>query len=65
MERKEEEEPETPITLAAFLEEVALITDIDTFKDEAAVVLMTVHAAKVLEFDTVFIAVWRKDYPSD
>ncbi|NLI15395.1 MAG: UvrD-helicase domain-containing protein [candidate division Zixibacteria bacterium] len=56
MERKEEEEPETPITLAAFLEEVALITDIDTFKDEAAVVLMTVHAAKGLEFDTVFIA---------
>jgi DNA helicase-2/ATP-dependent DNA helicase PcrA len=57
MERKREEESEEPITLAGFLEEVALIADIDTMKDgESAVVLMTVHAAKGLEFDTVFIA---------
>ena len=43
-------------TLAGFLEEVALISDIDTY-DEAAdvVVLMTMHAAKGLEFNYVFI----------
>jgi DNA helicase-2/ATP-dependent DNA helicase PcrA len=57
MERKAEEEPEEPTTLAGFLEEVALITDIDNLKeDESATILMTVHAAKGLEFDTVFIA---------
>jgi DNA helicase II / ATP-dependent DNA helicase PcrA len=57
MERKQEEYPEEPITLAGFLEEVALIADVDTFKEgESAVVLMTVHAAKGLEFDSVFIA---------
>jgi len=44
-------------TLAGFLEEVALITDIDRWDDAAeAVTLMTLHAAKGLEFDTVFLA---------
>jgi DNA helicase-2/ATP-dependent DNA helicase PcrA len=44
-------------TLAGFLEEVALITDIDRWDDSAqAVTLMTLHAAKGLEFDTVFLA---------
>jgi DNA helicase-2/ATP-dependent DNA helicase PcrA len=57
MERKQEEASEEPITLAGFLEEVALIADVDTFKEgESAVILMTVHAAKGLEFDSVFIA---------
>lgn len=38
-----------------FLEEVALITDIDTVENEKdSVTLMTLHAAKGLEFDTVF-----------
>lgn len=50
------EQTESP-TLAAFLEEVALITDIDTWnKDVPAVTLMTLHAAKGLEFDSVFLA---------
>lgn len=50
------ERTETP-SLNGFLEEVALITDIDTW-DEAlgSVTLMTLHAAKGLEFDSVFIA---------
>ncbi len=44
-------------TLSGFLEEVALVSDIDKFDETAdAVVLMTVHAAKGLEFPTVFIA---------
>ena len=43
-------------TLAGFLEEVALISDIDQFDPDAdAVVLMTVHSAKGLEFDNVYL----------
>ena len=42
--------------LAAFLEEVALISDQDEIDEHtAAVTMMTVHAAKGLEFDTVFV----------
>lgn len=41
--------------LEQFLEEVALITDLDNLTDERnSVTLMTLHAAKGLEFDTVF-----------
>ncbi len=41
--------------LQLFLEEVALITDLDNLTDERnSVTLMTLHAAKGLEFDTVF-----------
>jgi DNA helicase-2/ATP-dependent DNA helicase PcrA len=44
-------------SLAGFLEEVSLITDIDTWDDSTqSVTLMTLHSAKGLEFDTVFIA---------
>lgn len=43
--------------LANFLEEVALIADIDQVDDKKnAITLMTVHSAKGLEFNTVFIA---------
>ncbi len=42
--------------LEQFLEEVALITEIDTSDDSKdAVTLMTLHSAKGLEFDTVFL----------
>ena len=42
--------------LAGFLDEVALYTDIDSLDQDAdSVVLMTMHAAKGLEFDNVFI----------
>lgn len=44
-------------TLLEFLEELALISSVDKYDENAdAVVLMTVHAAKGLEFPTVFIA---------
>lgn len=47
---------EPVISLAAFLEEVALISDLDEMNDqEQAVTLMTLHAAKGLEFPHVFI----------
>lgn len=43
--------------LAAFLEQVALISDIDTLDESGnAVTLMTLHSAKGLEFPIVFIA---------
>ncbi|MBP1558203.1 MAG: UvrD-helicase domain-containing protein [Oscillospiraceae bacterium] len=52
---KYEEETEEP-TLAGFLEEVALYTDLDNYDPDAdAVVLMTLHSAKGLEFPVVFI----------
>jgi DNA helicase II / ATP-dependent DNA helicase PcrA len=43
--------------LAGFLEEVALVSDLDSFdNDNNAVTLMTLHAAKGLEFPVVFMA---------
>ncbi len=43
--------------LAAFLNEVALVADVDTWDDsDDAVTLMTLHAAKGLEFPSVYIA---------
>ncbi|MGN1080670.1 MAG: ATP-dependent helicase [Acutalibacteraceae bacterium] len=44
-------------SLTEFLENIALITDIDNYNaDSDAVVLMTMHTAKGLEFPYVFIA---------
>ena len=44
-------------SLSAFLREVALVTDVDQWRDETdAVTLMTLHSAKGLEFPAVFIA---------
>jgi len=44
-------------TLSHFLEEISLISDIDRWDERAnAVTLMTMHAAKGLEFPVVFIA---------
>lgn len=43
--------------LAQFLEEVALVADVDGFTEgDDTAVLMTLHSSKGLEFDTVFIA---------
>ncbi len=48
-----DEEP----TLLGFLEEISLVTSVDKYDENAdAVVLMTVHAAKGLEFPVVFLA---------
>ena len=51
-----QEENEEP-TLSGFLEEVALIADIDRLDEgEDYVVLMTMHGAKGLEFENVYMA---------
>ncbi len=43
-------------TLSGFLEEVALVSDIDNYDQNAnAVVMMTIHSAKGLEFPVVFL----------
>ncbi|MCL2707559.1 MAG: UvrD-helicase domain-containing protein [Defluviitaleaceae bacterium] len=50
------EEGSDGASLGSFLEEVALVADIDNFEEGAdAVSLLTLHSAKGLEFDTVFI----------
>ncbi len=43
-------------TLAAYLQEIALVADADSRSDEGLVTLMTLHNAKGLEYPTVFIA---------
>ena len=43
-------------TLAGYLADVALYTDLDNYdRDADSVVMMTIHSAKGLEFDTVFL----------
>lgn len=51
--RSDDEEPATG--LAGYLQHVALLTSADAGGDGPAVRLMTVHAAKGLEFDHVFV----------
>ena len=51
------EEGEEHPTLSGFLEEVALVADIDSLdNDSDYVVLMTLHSAKGLEFPNVYLA---------
>lgn len=51
-----EEEAENP-TLSGFLEEVALVADIDNLEEDSdRVLLMTLHSAKGLEFPNVYMA---------
>ncbi len=43
-------------TLSEYLEGVALVSDLDSYsEDDEAVVMMTLHSAKGLEFDVVYI----------
>lgn len=51
------EDEDVPPTLSGFLEEVALVADIDSLdEDQDYVVLMTLHSAKGLEFPYVYLA---------
>ncbi len=47
-------------TLAGFLEHVSLVMDADKGNDNDQVSLMTLHAAKGLEFGTVFLPGWEE-----
>ncbi|MCQ2059859.1 MAG: exodeoxyribonuclease V subunit gamma [Bacteroidaceae bacterium] len=62
------EESGSELTLVEYLNSVTLLTDQDTDKDENTdkVVLMTIHAAKGLEFDAVIIPGLEEDtFPSE
>ncbi|MEO9297651.1 ATP-dependent helicase [Devosia alba] len=52
-------------TLGSFLEHISLVMDRDTLEAEDAVSIMTLHSAKGLEFDTVFLPGWEEGlFPS-
>ncbi|MEO1793711.1 MAG: 3'-5' exonuclease, partial [Pseudomonadota bacterium] len=52
-------------TLGGFLEHVSLVMDTDQGSDGDRVTLMTLHAAKGLEFETVFLTGWEEGlFPS-
>jgi ATP-dependent DNA helicase UvrD/PcrA len=52
-------------TLGAFLEHVSLVMENEAERDTEKVTIMTIHAAKGLEFGTVFLAGWEEGvFPS-
>ena len=52
-------------TLGAFLEHVSLVMDNDAKRGEPKVTIMTIHAAKGLEFPILFLAGWEEGvFPS-
>lgn len=58
---KQYEETADNPSLSEFLEDVALVSDVDRYDETAdAVVLMTIHSAKGLEFPNVFLPGWEE-----
>jgi DNA helicase-2/ATP-dependent DNA helicase PcrA len=52
-------------SLTAFLEHVALVMDNEAANDDEKITIMTLHAAKGLEFDHVFLPGWEEGvFPS-
>ncbi len=52
-------------SLGAFLEHVSLVMDNEGNRNDPQVTIMTIHAAKGLEFDTVFLVGWEEGlFPS-
>jgi DNA helicase-2/ATP-dependent DNA helicase PcrA len=52
-------------SLQAFLEHVSLVMDNDEARQDDRVTIMTIHAAKGLEFDTVYLPGWEEGvFPS-
>ncbi|MGA2476754.1 MAG: UvrD-helicase domain-containing protein [Terriglobia bacterium] len=49
------EAEEQGVTLAEFLDHAALVSDADDYDEHSRVTLMTLHSAKGLEFETVFL----------
>lgn len=50
------ENPDKQLSLESYLEEIALVSDLDRFDpSEPALKLMTIHMAKGLEFNTVYV----------
>ena len=53
---QEAEKAEPGITLAQFMENIVLLSDVDNYdENQDCVTLMTIHSAKGLEFDNVFV----------
>jgi len=51
------EQTHDEISLSEFLEEIALVSDVDSMEDKSErVCLMTIHSAKGLEFENVYLA---------
>ena len=46
-------------TVGEFLEHVSLVMDKDSGDNDASITIMTIHAAKGLEFDNVFLVGWE------
>lgn len=52
-------------TLGGFLEHISLVMDRDTAEADDAVTIMTMHSAKGLEYNTVFLPGWEEgSFPS-
>ena len=47
-------------SMSGFLEHVSLVMDVDSGNEGERVSLMTLHSAKGLEFDTVFLPGWEE-----